>query len=176
MRKYMNQSIIDYYKNKPLSDKDILKLVKNKSNLTLYPNLYKYKNIDEVLEPNGASFILYETKPSYGHWCLIFKRTPDLLEFFDPYGSKFIDEELNFVPKEFRKVSHQDVPYLSLLMIESPYRLSYNKYQFQKRGDNIKDCGRWCALRLIFKDYPIKLFAYLFQGKNSDDIATLFTI
>ncbi len=52
---------------KPLSDKDILRMVNNKANIVLYENLIYCKHIDEILKPYGVCFILYQNRPNYGH-------------------------------------------------------------------------------------------------------------
>jgi hypothetical protein len=179
------KNIIKQYENIALSDKEVIKLVKGRANLILYPDLYKYKNIDETLEPYGACILLYEAKPKYGHWCCIFKVNNNLLEYFNPYGGfdeGYPDESLEYIPMDFRLISNQDYPYLSLLMYNSPYDLSYNEYKFQKHDKNIKTCGRWCAIRLVFRSYPLDdfhdLIEYLKKELNvsNDHLVTLLTM
>jgi hypothetical protein len=178
------QNIIKQYKDIALSDKEVLRLIDRKANLILYPNLHKYKTIDEVLEPYGACIILFaaQIQPSmYGHWCCIFKMDDQLLEFFNPYGG-WPDDSLEYIPMKTRKKSHQYYPYLSNLMLDSPYELSYNEYKFQKHGENIKTCGRWCALRLICRYMPLQEFhdmvKYLTKSFNitNDELVTLLTM
>ena|ERR1700761_6813437 len=180
------QDIIKYYKNAALSDKDVLKLVDGKANIILYPELHKYKYVDQILEPYGACFLLYEAKPRYGHWCCLLKTHDNIgpiIEFFDPYGSSgsmdhpgYPDSQMSYIPENFRKISNQDIPHLSYLLLKSPYRLSYNQYPFQKFGKNIKSCGRWCALRIIFRNLTLDQFKELFLNNQSDDLATFLTI
>ena len=179
------RDILSKYEDIALSDREVLKLIHGRANLILYPNLHKYKTIDEILAPYGACIILYEAVPRYGHWCCIFKVTNNQLEFFNPYGGLiegYPDESLEHIPKEFRKKSHQDVPYLSILMYNSPYELSYNEYAFQKHGKNIKTCGRWCAIRLVFRNYSLEEFYLLIQElknilqMNSDQVVTVLTM
>ncbi len=175
------ENILKKYEDIALSDKEVLKLVNNKANLILYPNLYKYKNIDEILNPYGACIILYESKPSYGHWCLIFKVNDYMLEFFNPYGG-WPDDSLKKINLNFRMVSNQYYPLLSYLMVDSPYKLSYNEYEFQKYGPDIKTCGRWCAIRLIYRFLTlnefhnfINYFTNLFNI-SGDRFVTLLTL
>ena len=169
----------------PLSNFDILDLMNNKANIVLYPNLHQYKSIDELLGRYGVAFILFESQPKYGHWTLLFKLNNQCLEFFNPYGGikkGFPDEPLNFIPKDFAKKSNQDIPYLSLLMIESPYKLSYNEFNLQEHNPNIKTCGRHCCVRLAcrqlnlyqYKDFMKTLCKEL--EMNPDQLVTLFTI
>lgn len=166
---------IEHLKNIALSDKDVLDLVEGKATIMLYSDLHKYKTLDDVLKPYGAIFLLYEIKKDYGHWCAVFKQDNDTVEFFDPYG-KFLDTELEWIPTQFRKISNQWYPHLTALFYHSPYKnLIYNQYPFQKKGNNVKTCGRWSALRIMFRDLPLDDFASLFLGKKSDDLVTLFT-
>lgn len=172
------QKVIDQYKNIALSDKEVLKLVEGRANIILYPELHNYSSIDEILEPYGACFLLYEAQPHFGHWCCLLKthdKKGPLIEFFDPYGG-FPDSQRRYIPELFRKLSHQDVPHLSYLLLKSPYELSYNQYHFQKMKKGVRDCGRWCALRIILRDVPLDQFAYLFNNRYSDDLATILTI
>jgi hypothetical protein len=175
------KEIIKQYENIALSDKQVLKLIDGRANLILYPNLYKYKNIDEILNPYGACILLFEAMPKYGHWCCIFKVNEKLIEFFNPYGG-YPDDSLEYIPIDFRLKSHQYYPYLSILMYTSQYELSYNEYKFQKHGNNIKTCGRWCALRLSFRNVTLDEFYVLIKfmndklNINNDELVTLLTM
>lgn len=160
--------------NIALSDKQVLKLVDGKANIVLYPDLHKYNSIDDLLVPYGACFILFEAKPYYGHWCALIKLDDHTIEFFNPYGG-YPDDSLEYISKEFRKESNQDHPYLSYLMMNSPYQLSYNEHKFQKRGNNIKTCGRWSAMRIMLKDLSLSEFTKMFLNKNSDKLVTRLT-
>lgn len=158
-----------------LSDQNLLDLIDHKANLILYPDIHHYKSLDQMLNPYGAAIILFCARPNYGHWCCIFKRTNNLIEFFDPYGS-IIDEQLQYINKNYRKKSHQDHTYLTKLMIKSPYELSYNNYPFQHLKDGVKTCGRWVALRLACRNISLNKFAKIFLRPDSDEIATLLTM
>lgn len=169
------KKLVEKNKNIALSNYDLIKLLNGKANIITYDKLYKYKNIDEVLGPNGAAILLYLFKPHYGHWTAIIKRTPKIVEYFDSYGQP-PDEVLEHIPLQFRKKSNQDYPYLSKLLWESPYNIEYNDYHFQKHQNNIKTCGRFAALRVIFKHLTLNKFASVFDNKYSDNLATYFTM
>jgi hypothetical protein len=179
MQEYDN--IIKQYEDIALSDKDILQLINNKASIILYPDLYKYKNIDEVLAPYGACVLLFEAKKNYGHWCCIFKVNESTLEFFNPYGG-YPDDSLKYIPCHFRKISHQLYPYLSILMYNSPYNLTYNEYSFQKKGANIRTCGRHCAVRLINRYMSLEEYRNFLDtnskklGLDYDECVTLITM
>lgn len=172
------ENYIRKLQGKSLSNQEILTLVKNKANLVSYTDLHKYNSLDQLLGQYGACIILYETKKNYGHWCCIFK-FPDgkTIEFFDPYGL-FPDKERQFISKAFRKESNQNYPYLTALMLKSPYILTYNHFPFQEIKTGVNSCGRWCAIRLIFRNLTLKDFIKIF-GKNrkytNDFYATLIT-
>ncbi len=172
---------IELYKDIPLSDGDIMKLVDGKAHVVTYPNMHKYSSLDELLGHHGACCILYETHEHYGHWTLISIRPlytqkgKQIVEYFDSYGY-LPDYPLEMIPKEFAESSHQNYPYLSSLMAECPYKISYNEHQFQKLSPNVKDCGRWISLRCILKDLPLEDFAKFFYGIYSDNLATLLTM
>lgn len=179
------KKILAEYENIALSNIEVLKLINGRAKLILYPNLYKYKTIDEILHPYGACIILFEAKPRYGHWCCIFKVNDHLLEFFNPYGGfieGYPDSSLEYIPLDFRLKTHQYYPYLSMLMYNSPYELSYNEYPFQKHNRNIKSCGRHCAIRLVFRNLSLEEYKNMLDllcnkfKINYDQLVTLFTM
>ena len=174
-------SIIKQYQDIALSNHEVLKLVDGKANVILYPDLHKYDTIDEILDPYGACILLFEAQPHYGHWCCVFKIGKNLIEFFNPYGG-YPDDSLKHIPSRFRKISNQDYPHLSWLLINSRYDLSYNEHRFQSHGPDIKTCGRWCAVRLLCRNMPldefykmIKHYTKMFK-LNGDEFVTLLTM
>lgn len=167
------RQLIRSYRDVPLSDKDIQDEMGGNANIVVYSQIQDYESIDQLIEPYGVCFILYEWKPHYGHWCLLSKHD-NLLEFFDPY-SGMPDDELDHVPKRFRKKLGEDHPYLCDLLRACDYDLSYNEFQFQKLSPDISTCGRWCILRAILKDLTLYQFKNLFLNAYGDDIATILT-
>lgn len=164
--------LIKKLEDKGISNFDILELVDHKANLITYTDLAKVNNIDEILDPYGACIILFLTRKNYGHWCCLF-RTGNLLEFFDPYGLK-PDEELNFkIDPYFRKIAKQDYPHLSYLLYHSPYKISYNHFQFQKFKKDVKTCGRHVAVRLMFRHLPLEKYIKLILSSKFDPDKTV---
>lgn len=157
-----------------LSGQDILDLLNGQTKIVLYRNLDKFENIDELLAPHDNAMILFESKPSYGHWCLLFRRPDQVIEFFNPYGG-YPFETLDHVPDDFRKKSNQHYPWLDRLLYDSPYKLEYNEFPFQKLGPNIRTCGRWCVARLLFGFMTLEEFADLFHNKYGDKLVTFLT-
>lgn len=178
--------LINKHADMSLSDKDIMNIIDGRANLVTYPNLHKYKNIDQLLGEYGACIILFAWKSLYyGHWCLIFKVNDHTLEFFNSYGGVFKgypDETLKVIEKKYARESNQDYPYLSHLMYNSPYDLTYNEYKFQGERNDIKTCGRHCAIRLICRYLPLDdyyQFLTFLSNKfniNYDQLVTLLTI
>lgn len=173
--------IISKYEDIALSDKDIFRLTNGQCNIEVYPNLYKYSTLDELLGPFQACILLFEAKPQYGHWVLIYKQTPDEVAFFNPYGG-FPDDSLMHIDKNFRKKTNQLKPKLSELLMDSRYELSYNEFDFQVKDKNIKTCGRHCVVRLINRDLDLYEYKkYLDKLSNMlnldyDGVVTYLTI
>lgn len=178
MKKLMNIS---------LSDTEVMNLINNEGKLVLYPDMIKYKNINELLGPHGACVLLYESRPSYGHWCAVFKtNNPNEIEFFNSYGDSskhegFPDGTMKFIPEDFAKISNQNHTYLADLMYNSSYKLSYNQYIFQGEGKGIKTCGRHVACRLRMRnlsldEYHKKIMSWCKElNITPDEVVTLWT-
>lgn len=150
------------------SDKDMMRLVDDEANLVTYPEISKYKTLDELLGKYRACIILYLQKKNYGHWCCIFERedSPGTINFYDPYGY-FPDDELDFNSKEKNKSLKQNIPYLSLLMLKDKdrYKYTYNPYKLQSQRKDNNICGRIVGLRINFKFLNDKEF-YDLLSKN----------
>ena len=152
------QKLIQKYEDIALSNYDIYELLDDRVNIILYPQIHQYKNIDQLLGPFQACVLLFEAKPKYGHWVCIFKLDPYTIEFFNPYGG-FPDDSLLHINKIFRKESGQNYPLLSELLLNSPYKLTYNEFSIQRKNPNIKTCGRHCVVRLWYRD--LSLYDYI---------------
>lgn len=148
--------LIKEYEDIPLSNFDILKILDNNVSIILYPDLHKYKHIDEILGKYNACILLFESKPKYGHWCAIIKNKNDI-EFFNPYGG-YPDDSLKKIPLKFALQSNQENPYLSLLLYNSEYNLFYNEFKFQQTSNDIKTCGRHCCVRV--KNKHLDIYGY----------------
>lgn len=178
------EDIIKKYEEIALSDKEVLKLVNSRANLILYPDLHKYRTIDELLGKYKACIILYVSRMDpdiYGHWCCIFKVKPNTLEFFNSYG-EIPDVNLEDLPMEKRIKMNEDYPYLAMLMYNSPYKLTFNEHQFQDDGSDIKTCGRHTALRLACRWMSLKKYYNMFKKltkklrMTNDELCTFLTM
>jgi hypothetical protein len=169
------QKLVD----KALSNKEVLKICGNKANLITYSELADYDNIEQAMGKYGACIVLYETKKDYGHWCCFFVTDRNTIEFFDPYGL-MPDDEFAFVTEEFRRENGEYYPYLTAMLLATPYQIEYNHYPFQKFAKNVSSCGRWCGFRLLVKDLNLDEFIDLFQpyedaGMDMDWLITAVT-
>ncbi len=172
----MNKSVIkalDKHKGISLSDADIRRFMGGQCNIVVYGQIKGYNSIEQLLDPYGVCFILYEWKPHYGHWCVLIK-SGNLLEFFDPYGGP-VDTQLHHVPPSFKVESGQDRPYLGELMMNYDGPMSYNEFQFQSLDKAVKDCGRWCLVRADLRDLTLAQFKDLFLNIYGDELATFMT-
>lgn len=153
--------------NYSLSNGDINKLLDGKCNIMSYDQLNNYNNIDSAMGKYGALVLLYQTKQNYGHWCCVFKRNNDTIEFFDPYGL-FPDDELEFVPNNMRNVLGEDYPHLTWLLYNSGYKkIDYNSKQLQKFKEDVNTCGRHCVVRIMMRNLSIDEYIK-FLGKDPD--------
>lgn len=154
--------------NKALSDTDILNMIGGKANLFTYQELQHIKTLDEALGKYKAFVLLYEARDNFGHWTCVFKTDDQTVEVFDPYGVK-IDEELKWIPDNFRKVNYLPYAHLSYLLWDSGYNIIYNDHKLQKHGNSINTCGRWVVCRLNNRNVELNDFAEQFEKYNDPD-------
>lgn len=166
--------MIDYEKliGVPLSDKDIINLVDGKANVITYKELQKYKTLDDALGEDNAFVLLYETEPNFGHWTCVFKEN-GRVNVFDSYGI-YPDDEIKFVPKNFKKLNYRKFKYLTKLLYDSKYPVEYNEVPLQSDKVGVSTCGRWVATRLIMRDMCQDDFAKLFSQFDDPDLAVTY--
>lgn len=165
-----------------LSDDDLRRLNPH-TKLLLYEDVKNFPTIDHLLHPYNCAIILYEWKrtkdASIGHYIAVLKLPDGTIEHFDSYGIK-PDRELKQIKDKsdaYKKMTGQDQQYLLKLYIKSPRPISYNQYKLQSINDGISTCGRFSALRTIFKNLSLEQFKDLFMGKRNtpDEIAVMMT-
>lgn len=196
-------NIIRHQQEVALSNRDLtdfLRLHGLSTKISLYPEVCRARHIDDLLDPEtGTGILLIESRPSYGHWCCLTRGTrgnhPDLLEFFNSYGNSSgkagknsfggwpddaVARVLEMNP-EFAKSVNEDKPYLSRLMIESGYPLSYNEFRLQGSAPDIRTCGRHCLARILFRDMPLEEYVVELRqcakkmNTTPDGIVTILT-
>jgi hypothetical protein len=179
---------------KCLSDKELLEWVDHKAKLVKYPDLINYDSIFDALGEHGAMILFYETSPNFGHWtCCLLKEDNDgkYIEHFDSYGVK-PDDELNFIPIQFRKINYEYHPQYTALLLKSGLPVTYSQYKLQAKKvitkvgsssllgqtcpslrdkeitSEVNTCGRWVAWRIFFKDNDISDFADTFESISKE--------
>lgn len=171
---------LNNYIKTALSNFQLLELVRDNANVVLYPDIWKYKSIDQLLYPHNACFLLFETNPYYGHWCAIIKYGKTI-EFFDPY-SGYPDDVLDFIPNDFKNKSNQQFPYLTKLLYECPYKIEFNDHKYQKHKKSINTCGRHCAVRILHKNLNLKQYDKFIKSNckkmnmDPDSLVTYLTL
>jgi len=141
-----------------LSGADILRITNNDTKLLPYEMLRTYDSLEQVLSEKGSVTILYETSKNYGHWVVILDKGNRNIEFYDPYGLA-PDQELNY-DNDYHLRLHggELIPHLTMLIQSGGYKVEYNKEQLQKYLPDVNTCGRYCALRVRFKDISMNKF------------------
>jgi hypothetical protein len=149
---------IEKYKQYPLADSEIEKLSGYK--LITYPELYKYETLEHLLHMNNGSVIimyLQNNAGTYGHYTVLNKISPKVVEHFDPYGL-FVDKQLKFSNNQVNEKFKQDSTYLSYLLTNSPYTISYNHHKFQQMTPPTQTCGWHCCLRMRNKNLTLNQY------------------
>ncbi len=142
-----------------LTGRDILNYVD--CTMLLYEDLFKYKNIDSLLEKKPI-VILYPTymnesdSAHHGHWVCLWLYN-GVVNFFDSYGYP-IDKQL-----DWNRII--DLKYLSHLLSKSKYDIEYNDDKFQ--GPKSEVCGYYVIARLSLQKLSHDEFYRLFKkGKD----------
>jgi hypothetical protein len=153
--------------DKSLSNFEIMSLLGDKTKIITYPEIRKYKNIDDLLYPWGNIVILYMTGDSYGHWTTLFKHSDGSIEYFDSYGS-VVDQPLEI--EVIGDIRGQEHFYLTRLLSICKRKVVYNHHKLQSKDRRVSTCGRWCVLRLLNKEKTLEEFYFeLVQEKKKNE-------
>ena len=123
----------------------------------------KYSQLSHLKTLRLPMIVLYEVEPNYGHWVAILE-TPEGIEHFDSYGI-LPDNELQWVPVEFRHESGQDVKHLLRMMYATGKKINYNSHRLQ--GKDTSTCGRWAALRIMFSFLGTNAFYHMVKSVSA---------
>ncbi len=163
-----------------LSGNDMINYGPKKAKILTYKELAEYDDLDNALGFGGMLILLYlTTADNYGHWCCVFKRNSNTVEFFDSYG-KTIDEPLNYAKKDVRIRNNEVLPHLSKLLYESGYQIEYNDHRLQSMSETIHvaTCGRHVLCRLAARHLDIDNYVKrMFNSHDHDPdyIVTMLT-
>lgn len=151
MGRDLADKLLDAVQKYYLTDTDLKNLTGNRCTVLSYSQLKDILNIDELFYSAendtylDACILLYEEKKDSGHWVVLLKRDRSI-EIFDPYGMKFLDEQLKFS-------NYNKEKYLSKLFKKSNRRYSFNTEALQITNKNMNTCGRWVSIRVLFHTY-----------------------
>ena len=147
-----------------LNDDDLRRITQNKSNILTYTDLEYMNNINDVFDGYEAAIILYEVKPTVGHWVSLIKRSQNHITFFDPYGFD-IDQELNFSRKDYIR-EESGKGHLYHLLDESNYTFDSSPYKLQSEIKDVNTCGRYAGLRVRLRHLNNHEFSSLFMDNK----------
>lgn len=160
-----------------LSNDDINAILEPDTHIMTYPELRKYKRIDDIFDPLGRVIMLYPIDAlNSGHWVAMWKKG-DAIHYFDPYGNP-PEEPKEWVSDEKNRQMGQGRNLLTELMRSSGYKIYSNNYPYQKMDADTATCGRWSVARLVLKEMSADQFhkAVMKYGKGSPDgFAVRFT-
>lgn len=167
-------------KSYPLDNSDILNLVDlEPSNIFSSDKLLNVNNIDELLDRNGRSVMLWKTEnDTTGHWISLLRKG-NTIEIFDPYGNK---------PNEWTKKLQSEKGLnpegrLEELIKGSGYKIKINKVKHQPiNNSNSATCGKHSAIRLLFHKMNLDEYNNFMKdikkkyGVNSEDLVNAFSL
>jgi len=170
-------SILETKQGKSLSGQDIIECTDGDIKIMKYSELNNYNNIDEAFGDKDSIALLFESKPSYGHWTLLI-RHPGVIEFFDSYGNSTDIDIMDLIKdKKWLYGSGQGNASLSRLVANSDYDYVYNKTPLQKKDSDIATCGRWVIIRHMLREMGLPTFVKMIKhiGKSPDETITYLT-
>lgn len=166
---------------KPLGINDMFNIAKKSCNVFPYSQLKFITKIEELFEQNSLTLdseypfddnsciIIYLTKESFGHWCILnrlFKNNKYIYSFLDSYG-EILDDQLNHINEQFKKRSGQSSRYLTNILNRavknSNDQVRYNDVQMQVLGNKISTCGRYVALFLKYNKLTVEEFVKILE-------------
>jgi len=159
-----------------LSDDDIRHLLGGNIKITSYPDLDKVSNINELFDSKGRAILFFpQSSEQEGHWCCLLKDGRHI-EFFDPYGEA-PDAQKNTISSSKLEQMRMSEPILHDLLVESPYKVVFNKVQLQKLSNCVNTCGRHCVSRLLHHRMSIQRYRQMLEksGENPDDFVVKLT-
>jgi hypothetical protein len=169
------ENIVKYYTDRDLSGAEIQKLIGKPP--VLYSDLTKYTF--NTFFPKNAPYqvVLLQTKAiNFGHYVACFL-ADDAIYYSDSYGLGAPDTY-----KSYTKFDEEYPPLLKNLLATDPQRrpVISNTVDYQQWG-RAQCCGRWAALRILFRGLTNPQFESIFRGNKGflnrpDYVATMLTL
>jgi len=156
------------YMNRALNGDELIQALDGKVKVLSYDELLKYDTIDEAFYPFNKLVILYfwdfSNNIKSGHYIAIRKdKRNNTIYVFDSYG-RFIDDNLAEIDPYKRKKYKQDFKQLTYLLLNSPYKIEYNEFQFQQNESAV--CGRYAIYFLMRDDLNMEQMQQQFSKKD----------
>jgi hypothetical protein len=164
---------------KQVSDDDLKRI--GLTNIIKYGELRKYGGLIHMLPEVGSyMIILIESKYNSGHWTCLYRKSRNLIYYFDSYGTG-IDGELKYISPEERQRLGESEKILTEFVNNLPIgiRVQSNKVDYQKDSPNVATCGRhvmfflMCMLKhdLTMTQYQKLIKSGVMQtGKSPDEL------
>jgi len=128
-------------------------LVKNNKRCAFssYDTLNSDMDLNELFKGYDSLILLYNIQgQNAGHWCALLYKNKNIVEFFDPYASP-LDYNLKYSSNKFPVIT-------DILLKNGIKNVIFNNMQVQRMDNNVSTCGRWCALRVFFKNLSLEQF------------------
>ena len=169
------EHITKYYADRDLSGEEIKNLIGKPP--VLYSDLSKYTFKTFFPAESPYQIVLLQTKAvNFGHFVAVFL-TSDAIYYQDSYGLGAPDTY-----KSYTEFDEEYPPLLKNLLATDPQRrpVISNNVDYQKFG-KAQTCGRWAALRILFRNLTNPQFESIFRGNHGflsrpDYVATILTL
>jgi hypothetical protein len=141
--------------------------------------LHMYSELDDIplsklVNSHGVGIILFETKPSQGHWLgLLAPPGKTWIELFDPYGGagdpwEFDSARAEEMGSDLESLG-QDRPLLRVVARASGREMRVNRKRVQAFKPSVQTCGRHVALRLQHPDLDVAQYRTWLTAQREPD-------
>ena len=182
-KEFLNDIDINAIKSRPLSNKDISKLLyKDKQNkAVLYKDLYNCNDIMELFDDDDKILMLLPVAShSNGHWInIIYNRKKKCICYNDSYGLKPEHFKTWLTPQKIQQlgIGHNVLHELLLRAQDDGHNIKVNKTRYQQYNEQINNCGRHCVLKCRLKSLSDAKYNKLLKDTqlSYDDAVCLLT-
>lgn len=176
---------IENLESRPLTEGDLRKVVGQDPQIFPYSHLRHVISIEDLFPMSNGAIILYKQRPTFGHWvALILDEGTGRFSYFDSYG-KPPDYWLDKIGAKRNKELGQLAPWLSQLIRKglndgTIKDYEWNKQELQSSSEDVANCGRYAALRVLYSDLNNRQFVKMISdnvgsGSVTDKNVALLT-
>lgn len=142
----MDQIIMSTLQSYPLSGHDIKELTKGKTNILKYEDCENL-TLEQILGEHKACIILLEyPEQEVGHWIVLFQYKDGTYEYFNSFG----------YPIDYIARGLSRKPILQQKLMGK--KVITNTECLQSKNKDISVCGRYCILRLNYRNASLREF------------------